>query len=64
MRILLRLETVGDRIYTQKCQQIIPDVNFTCDGLITKRILGATWNNGDDLYSELQVWTETGNNWK
>ena len=36
IRILLGLETVGDRIFTDQRQQIIPDIKFTCDGLITK----------------------------
>ena len=62
MRILLRLETVGRRIYTQKRQQITPNIKFTCDGLITKWILGAKWNNYNNLYPELQVWRSTGNN--
>ena len=61
MRILLGLETVGDRIFTHKRQQIIPDIKFTCDGLITKWILGAKWDNQDYLYPELQVWRSTGN---
>ena len=61
MRILLRLETVGRRIHTQKRQQIIPNIKFTCDGLITKWILGANWNSDDNLYPELQVWRNIGN---
>ena len=61
MRILLGLETVGDRIFTHKRQQIIPDIKFTCDSLITKWILGAKWDNQNYLYPELQVWRSTGN---
>ena len=61
MRILLGLETVEDRIYTQKRQQITPNIKFTCDGLITKWILGAKWDNHEYLYPELQVWRNVGN---
>ena len=60
MHILLGLETVGNRIFTQKRQQITPDIKFTCNGLITKWILGADWND-HNLYPELQVWRNIGN---
>ena len=60
MCILLGLETVRDRIFSPHRQQIAPDIKFTCDGLITKWILGADWNNSEELYPELQVWRNTG----
>ena len=56
MRILLRLDTVGNLRGGQQRQQITPDMKFTCDGLITKWIVGADWHNDDYLYPELQVW--------
>ena len=61
MHILLGLDIVGHRFNRHKRQQITPDINFTCDGLITKWIIGADWNNNDDLYPELQVWRNVGN---
>ena len=44
-------------------QQITPDMKFTCDGIITKWIIGAEWSKGrdDTLYPELQLWREIGN---
>ena len=62
MRILRGLETVRDRIFTDQRQQIIPYINFTCNGLTTKWILGANWKNKDNFFPELQVWKKTGNN--
>ena len=56
MRILLGLETVGSAVTTERRQQITPDINFTCDGMITKWIIGANWKGGESLYPELQVW--------
>ena len=61
IRILLGLETVGDRIFSPHRQQITPDIKFTCDGLITKWILGADWHNDGTLYPELQVWRKSRN---
>ena len=62
MRILLELETVGGRVFTERCQQIIPDIKFTCDGLINKWILGANWKNKKQLHPELPVWKKSENN--
>ena len=39
MNILLGLESVGYAVTTAQRQQI----NFTCDGMITKWIIGAVW---------------------
>ena len=61
IRILLGLETVRNRRSFGRRQQIIPDIKFTCDGLIAKWILGAKWNKNDALYPELQVWRNIGN---
>ena len=61
MRLLLRLDSVGGHINTQSRQQITPDIRFTCDGMITRWIVGADWNSEDNFYPELQVWRSSGN---
>ena len=61
MRLLLRLDSVGGGLNVEKRQQITPDIRFTCDGMITKWIVGANWNNGGDSYPELQIWRSSGN---
>ena len=61
MRLLLRLDRVEGRMYTQSRQQITQDIRFTCDGMITKWIVGADWNSEDNFYPELQVWRSSGN---
>ena len=61
VRSLLGLEGVGIAVTCHRRQQITPDINFTCDGMITKWIVGGHWSNGGDLYPELQVWRNIGN---
>ena len=61
MRILLGLETVGSTTNRPQRQQITPDIKFTCDGMITKWIVGADRDSSDSLYPELQVWRNIGN---
>ena len=61
MRILRGLETVGSTTNPAQRQQITPDIKFTCDGMITKWIVGADWDSSDSLYPELQVWRNIGN---
>ncbi len=39
-------------------QRLIPDINFTCHGFITKWILAAEWDD-EDIYPELQTWNST-----
>ena len=58
MRILLGLETVGNATNRPQRQQITPDIKFTCDGMITKWIVGANWESSDSLYP---VWRNIGN---
>ena len=61
MRILLGLDSVGGVIPTgERRQQITPDMKFTCDGIITKWIIGAKWGDGAALYPELQLWRKIG----
>ena len=43
-------------------QQITPNITFTCNGWITKWILGASWDDGNMLFPELQIWRNDGNN--
>ena len=49
-------------ITTQNRQQITPDMRFTCDGMITKWIIGADWgyDGNDRLFPELQIWRRSG----
>ena len=61
MRILLGLDTVGGDVHRSRRQQITPDMNFTCDGMITKWIVGANWGSSASFYPELQVWRNIGN---
>ena len=64
MRLLLKLDSVGNRIKPDQRQQITPDMRFTCDGMITKWIIGADWGSGpmETLYPELQLWRSNGSN--
>ena len=61
MRILHRQETVGSATNPALLQQITPDIKFTCEGLITKWIIGASIVHKNALYPELQVWRNIGN---
>ena len=63
MRILLGLDTVNQSNSYPQCQQITPDMRFTCDGWITKWIIGASVANGS-LYPEIQVWRNTSNTYQ
>ena len=57
MNALLNGENVRDRHHQQR---IFPEINFLCDGAITKWIVGGRWSNNDELYPELQVWRSNG----
>ena len=63
IRVLLGLDTVGFASIIEYRQQITPDMKFTCDGIITKWIIGADWSqqSNDTLYPELQLWREIKN---
>ena len=61
MRLLLQLDSVGSVTGIGKRQQISPDIRFTCDGMITKWIIGADWDISGSLYPELQIWRSSGN---
>ena len=61
MRILLGLDSVGEVVEPDRRQQITPDMKFTCDGVITKWIIGGQWSGYTALYPELQLWRKIGN---
>ena len=60
MRILLELDAVNQKISYPQRQQITPDMRFTCDGWITKWIIGARMASGS-VYPEIQVWRNISN---
>lgn len=39
-----------------KIQAVFPGINFTCNGTITKWVVGATWKHGGTTFTELQIW--------
>ena len=41
-------------------QRLFPDITFTCNGSITKWIVGAGTGNGSSPPSELQIWRRSG----
>ena len=63
IRVLLGLDPVEGVATRDRRQQITPDMKFTCDGIITKWIIGGQWTqqSHDILYPELQLWREIGN---
>ena len=63
MRILLELNTVNQKNSYPQRQQITPDMRFTCDGWITKWIIGATMAGGS-VNPEIQVWRNTSNTYQ
>ena len=38
---------------------MIPDINFSCNGTITRWIVGAEWKGNTDAHTELQIWRGT-----
>ena len=60
---LERLTTLPKQLYSRTQQQrIFPQINFTCDGNITKWIVGGSRVATQDYYPELQIWRDIGNN--
>ena len=43
-------------------QRLFPNINFTCNGFITKWIVGAKDDENHDELPELQIWRTTGEN--
>ena len=35
---------------------MIPGINFRCNGIITRWIVGAEWEGNDEAFTELQIW--------
>ena len=60
IRYLLNVDTVSSLTATSQRQQISPEMRFTCDGNITKWIIGADPGGNDNLYPELQIWRKAG----
>ena len=50
----LPLNSLGFR--NRAHQRIIPSLNFTCDGAISKWIIRAQWNGGGTAFPDLQLW--------
>ena len=44
-------------------QRVLPDITFTCNGSITKWIVGAGTGGGSSPPSELQIWRRSGSNY-
>ena len=49
---------IGNLGTRDRRQVVIPDINFSCNGTITRWIVGAKWE-GHDAYTELQIWRRT-----
>ena len=63
IRLLLGVDRTYGIEYNSQLQQISPEIKITCNGLITKWIVGADWNPSTSrfLYPELQIWRNVGN---
>ena len=63
IRLLLGLDRTNGMEYKSQRQQISPEIKITCNGLITKWIIGADWSSSVSayLYPEIQVWRNVGN---
>ena len=59
-RIEYLVKPKGDLVYINERLQITPEMMFTCNGMITKWIIGAKWNDNGQVYPELQIWRKTG----
>ena len=64
MRLLLEIDSVSQVQQMDGRQQINPGMRFTCDGFITKWIIGGEIQDDDEnnIYPELQVWREVADN--
>ena len=58
---IVELGEVGRFTGRNRRQQITPTITFTCNGWITKWIIGALWDGGNVLFPELQIWRNDGN---
>ena len=48
------------RSLPEQWQWIMPDLNFTCSGTVTKLIFAARWYDGRSSYPDLQIWRPIG----
>ena len=39
---------------------MIPGINFTCNGTVTRWTVGATWRGDHTTFTELQIWRSSG----
>ena len=63
IRLLLGLGNVSGLVHTDERQQITPAMRFTCNGMVTKWIVGANFNEKGDQYHKLylMVWRNVEN---
>ena len=54
--------SVGSLERRNRAQRIIPSLNFTCDGAISKWIIRAQWNRGGTAFPDLQIWRSSSGN--
>ena len=52
----------GNLGFRGRAQRIIPSLNFTCDGAISKWIIRAQWNGGGTAFPDLQLWRSSSGN--
>jgi len=58
-----RLLTATSNLQRADCaQQIIPRLNFSCDGAINKWTVKALWNNCGTVFPDLQIWRSSSGN--
>ena len=62
MDTLLTLSGRSLQLRSQAHQRIIPSLNFTCDGAISKWIIRAQWNRGGTAFPDLQIWRSSSGN--
>ena len=51
-----------DLRFRDQAQRIIPSLNFTCDGAVSKWIIRAQWNGGGTAFPDLQLWRSSSGN--
>ncbi len=61
-RLLTLRETKGSQIQHYGQQRVIPDMNFTCNGYITKWTVVAQWDPQYASFPKLQIWRDNGGN--
>ena len=62
MRLLLELDRMSELMEIEGQQQITPEMRFTCDGIITKLILGVEVQDDESkIFPEIQVWRKSNN---